>query len=114
MAAVLELSPDTVESLSMGKCWAALLDDQVVGFITTNTPRSKNVNFEEYREKARTCLAMLGDVMTGELVRHESKLYVAKRLTHKNRGNSPRNQKLYHLAPWVLSGFEPRQEPYKI
>ena len=105
MAAALELAPETVETISLGKCWAALLDDQVVGLISTSVPRQKNIAFEEYREKARDCLSMLGDVITGELVDYQGRKYVAKRLTHKNRGSSPRNQKLYHIAPWVLSGL---------
>jgi hypothetical protein len=77
----------------LGKYWAAINKDTVIGVISMRVP--KDVDFDAYREKAIGCLSMLGDVKSGELIEREGKKYFQQRLTHQNRGKSPRQPKEY-------------------
>lgn len=94
-----------LEGLSLGRCWAAVSQEQIVGLIGMTVPLYLDVDYEEYRRRAMSCLEMIGEVQAGELYEIDGQKYFAKRLTHKNRGKNPRKQKLLHLVPWFLSGL---------
>ena len=81
--------------VTLGKCWAALRDDNVVGIISMRVP--KDVDFDVYRQKATECLELLGQVKSGELVERGGERYFVQRLTHVNRGKKPRQAKEYRI-----------------
>jgi hypothetical protein len=85
------LMNDDIEYL--GKCWAAIANGEVVEVITMRTP--VNVDFSEFKEIAKHCLSMLGEVKTGHKVIIEGKQYFQQRLTHANRGKKERIPKTY-------------------
>lgn len=82
-------------TIYFGKYWAAVRDERVVGVIAMRVPR--DVDFEEYRCKAAECLQVLGEVKAGEVIERDGERYFVKRLTHANRGKSPRQAKEYRL-----------------
>lgn len=55
-----EFQPVSNNSVNLGKYWAALREDNVIGIISMRVPN--DVDFEAFREKAVACLVMLGDV----------------------------------------------------
>src|SRR5690554_4077822 len=82
-----------VKGVSLGKCWVALRNENVVGVISMRVP--SDVDFDEYRNKATACLEMLGQVKSGELIEREGERYFVQRPTHANRGKKPRQPKEY-------------------
>lgn len=86
--------------VKLGKCWAALRGETAVGVISMLAPR--DVNFNDYREKATSCLELLGDVKSGELIERNNERYFIQRLTHANRGAELRKAKEYLV-------FQPRR-----
>lgn len=109
MPASLQLTHREVGEQSLGLCWAAILDDQVVGLIAKSTPKNKKVDKKEYQHKAISCLSMLGEVKSGDFLVIDGTKYFAKKLAHRLRVSEEHDQtrirQLYHIAPWVLSGF---------
>ena len=85
----------TDTDVTLGKCWAALRNDQVVGIISMRVP--KDVAFDVYRQKATECLELLGQVKSGELVERKGERYFVQRLNHANRSKKPRQAKEYRL-----------------
>ena len=81
--------------ISLGRCWAALRNDNVVGIISMRVP--KDVDFDVYRQKATECLELLGQVISGELIERNGERYFVQRLTHANRGKKPRQAKEYRI-----------------
>ncbi|MGI5310376.1 hypothetical protein [Rheinheimera sp. WS51] len=86
-------------SVSLGKCWAALRNENVVGIISMRVP--SDVDFDAYRKKATECLEMLGQVKSGELIERDGERYFIQRPTHANRSKKPRQAKEYLV-------FQPR------
>lgn len=86
-----ESTPDN--SVNLGKCWAALREDNVVGVISMRVP--SDVDFDMYRKKATECLELLGQVKPGEMIEREGERYFVQRQTHANRGKKPRPAKEY-------------------
>ncbi|WP_018694180.1 hypothetical protein [Algicola sagamiensis] len=87
------------EEIDFGKHWAAIEDGKVLSTIPMFVPKDKEIDFDEFRDKAIACLSMLGDVKSGVIVEVGGLRYFRQRLTHENRGKSPRKQKeflLYH------------------
>lgn len=78
---------------SYGKCWAAIRNDLVVMSIPMRVP--KDIDFDQFRQRATSCLEMLGEVKSGELIEREGQKYFLQRLTHINRGKAPRKPKEY-------------------
>jgi|GEM_PF-960622 len=79
--------------VNLGKCWAALRKENVVGVISMRVP--SDVDFDAYRKKATECLEMLGLVKSGEMIERDGERYFVQRLTHANRGKKPRQAKEY-------------------
>lgn len=84
---------DFVDGVSLGKHWAAMRSDNVIGLISMRVP--VDVDFDAYRDKAIACLSLLGEVKSGEVIERNGERYFVKRLTHINRGKSPRKPKEY-------------------
>lgn len=80
-------------SVSLGKCWVALREDNVVGLISMRVP--SDVDFDVYRKKATECLELLGQVKSGEMIEREGERYFVQRQTHANRSKKPRQAKEY-------------------
>ncbi|EKO3939122.1 hypothetical protein F7U67_001643 [Vibrio metschnikovii] len=78
-------------TVSLGKCWAALREANVVGVISMRVP--SDVDFDTYRTKATECLELLGQVKSGEMIEREGERYFVLRPTHANRGKKPREVK---------------------
>lgn len=83
----------SVNRVSLGQCWAALREENVIGVILMRVPN--DVDFDVYRKKATECLELLGQVKSGELIERNGKRYFVQRLTHANRGKKPRAAKEY-------------------
>ena len=81
--------------VNLGKCWAALRNDNVVGIISMRVP--KDVDFDVYRQKATECLELLGEVKSGELVERNGERYFVQRLNHAKRSKKPRQAKEYRI-----------------
>lgn len=81
-------------------CWVAIKDDKVINAISMRV--DERIDFEEYRKRARSLLEMVGDVKTGEAVKREGEYVFVQRLTHQNRGKSPRVAKEYPFKPPFL------------
>ncbi|MBQ4840135.1 hypothetical protein [Pseudoalteromonas luteoviolacea] len=79
--------------VSLGKCWAALRNDNVVGVISMRVP--SDVDFDAYRTKATECLELLGQVKAGDMVERDGERYFVQRPTHANRSKKPRPVKEY-------------------
>lgn len=79
--------------LELGKCWAAIKNEQVIGTISMKVPGY--VDFDAYSQKAKECLSMLGDVKAGDAIEIEGIRYFVQRLTHANRSKKPRVPKTY-------------------
>lgn len=75
-------------AMNLGKCWAALRDDKVLGVIAMRVPN--DVDFEEFRIKASQCLELLGEVKSGELIERDGERYFLRRPAHANRGKKVR------------------------
>jgi len=90
---------------TLGRCWVAVRDEHVVSLLPMVTHRSLDLDRDQFREQAKALLSTLGEVMTGELVVINGVKYFQKRLTHINRGKSPRKPAIYAIAPWMLSGL---------
>jgi len=82
-----------IDIKDLGKCWAAIKNEQVIGTISMLVP--SYVDFDEYRNKANDCLSMLGVVKSGQLIEREGVRYFIQRLTHANRSKKPRTPKTY-------------------
>ena len=82
---VAEAAPNEI---NLGKCWAALRQDTVICTISMRVPT--DVDFDVFREKANQCLALLGDVRSGEMIEREGERYFVRRPTHANRSKTPR------------------------
>jgi hypothetical protein len=83
----------TDNNVHLGKCWAALRDENVVGVISMRVP--SDVDFDNYRKKATECLELLGQVKSGDLVERDGERYFVQRQTHANRSKKPRPPKEY-------------------
>lgn len=81
--------------VSLGQCWAAMREENVVGVILMRTP--SDVDFDLYRKKATECLELLGNVKSGEMVERGGERYFVQRQTHANRGKKPRPVKEYRI-----------------
>ena len=79
--------------VNLGKCWAALREENVVGVISMRVPN--DVDFDAYRKKATECLEMLGQVKSGEMIERDGERYFVQRQTHANRSKKPRPTKEY-------------------
>lgn len=88
-----ETSLGVNNDVKLGKCWAALRGETAVGIISMLAPR--DINFNEYREKATSCLELLGDVKSGEFIERNNERYFIQRLTLANRGAELRKAKEY-------------------
>ena len=86
-----EESPDN--GVNLGKCWAALREENVVGVISMRVPN--DVDFDTYRKKATECLELLGLVKSGEMIERDGERYFMQRPTHANRSKKPRPAKEY-------------------
>lgn len=82
-----------INEINLGKHWAALRGKTVVGVISMRVPY--DVDFDDYRGKAIACLELIGDVKSGEVVIRSGHKIFVQRLTHANRGKSPRTPKEY-------------------
>lgn len=82
--------------VSLGKCWAALRNDNVAGVISMRIPR--DVDFDIYRQKAKECLELLGRVKAGDMIERDGKRYFIPRLTHANRGKKTREVKEFLVS----------------
>jgi len=72
---------------SFGKYWAAIEGSKVVSLILIPTIYDE-IKFNAYRDKSREALAIVGNVMTGEIqIRDGLKVFV-KRLGRNNSINS--------------------------
>lgn len=89
------MGDDSAEVMVLGKHWAAMRKDNVVGLISMRVPG--DIDFDEYRKKATACLEMLGEVKSGELIEKDGKRYFIQRLNHANRGKTPRDPKVYEV-----------------
>lgn len=93
------------ENRVIGKFWAAIRAERVVALLTMRVP--KDVDFDQYREKSRQALELVGEVVTGEIqVTPEGTPLFVKRLNHQNRpGQTVRTPKVYALeAGFVVGG----------
>ena len=72
----------------VGKAWAAIKDGQVITTISMRVPNW--VDFDLYREKAKECLELVGEVKAGEVVPKDGQLVFIQRLNHRNRGKRER------------------------
>lgn len=89
-----EQNKDTSSNtVSLGKHWAALRGSNVIGVISMRVPN--DIDFDDYREKAKACLALLGDIKSGEIEVRDGKKYFVQRMNHANRGKQPRVPKEY-------------------
>jgi hypothetical protein len=84
-------SVEVGSGVNLGKCWAAMRDENVVGVISMRVP--SDIDFDVYRAKATECLELLGEVKSGELVERGGERYFVRRPTHANRGKKPRKTK---------------------
>ncbi|WP_034413986.1 hypothetical protein [Candidatus Photodesmus blepharus] len=83
-----------VSGISLGKFWAALRNENVVGVISMRVPN--DVDFDTYRRKAKECLKLLGKVKVGEMVERNGERYLIHRSNHANRrSKKPRPVKEY-------------------
>ena len=119
MSVTSQLTHKEISQKSLGRFWVAILHDQVVGIIAKATPRHKSIDKKQYKQKAISCLSILGKVKSGDLLIIDGVKYFAKKLTHRLRiseeHDQTRTRKLYHIAPWVLSGLgSPNQKPKKV
>lgn len=79
-----------------GMYWAALdADERINCIIPMRIP--PHINFEEFKDKARECLSVLGTVITGLIIERDGQRYFIKRLNHNKRGKSPRIPKIYEV-----------------
>jgi hypothetical protein len=83
----------SVNGVNLGKCWAALREENVVGVISMRVPN--DVDFDAYRKKATECLELLGQVKSGEMIERDGERYFVQRQTHANRSKKPRPAKEY-------------------
>ena len=88
-------------AVSLGKCWAALREANVVGIISMRVP--SDVDFDIYRKKATETLELLGQVKSGEMIEREGERYFVLRPTHANRGKKPRQAKEFLI-------YQPRSD----
>jgi len=79
--------------VNLGKFWAALREENVVGVISMRVPN--DVDFDTFRKKATECLEMLGQVKSGEMIERDGERYFVQRATHANRSKKPRQAKEY-------------------
>lgn len=82
---------DAEKEFNLGKCWAALNNNKVIGTISMQVPNS--VDFEAFRTRAITCLELLGEVRTGELVERGGERYFVQRSNHARRSKTPKPAK---------------------
>lgn len=92
------------ENKVIGKFWAAVRSERVVAMLTMRVP--KDVDFDQYRDKSRQALELVGEVITGEVqVTPEGKTILVKRLNHQNRpGLTVRAPKVYVLEAGFVVG----------
>lgn len=92
-----------VNAINLGKHWAAIdAGDKIVGLISMSTPnRISGEQYDDYAAKAKSALAVLGEVKSGEVIFSDGSGYMfRKNLSHKNRSKNPekvREAKLYSL-----------------
>ncbi|MGB3621399.1 hypothetical protein FT643_19045 [Ketobacter sp. MCCC 1A13808] len=82
---------DLQENFYLGKCWAAISNNEVIGIISMRVPNS--VDFEAFRTRAIACLELLGEIRTGELVERGGERYFVQRSNHARRGKIPKPEK---------------------
>lgn len=90
-------------SVTLGKCWAAIRGAKVVGTISMSAPN--DINFDEYRSKAVDTLGLLGEVKSGEMIEREGHRYFVPRISHPKLRKKPVKAKEYPIThPHVFSG----------
>lgn len=84
-----------MSDLDLGKHWAAIKGSKVIVTLSMTVP--DDTDFIEYRDKARACLAVVGDVRTGRVVERKGDRYFIQDLSHPNRGKKKREPKIFWL-----------------
>ncbi len=86
---------------SFGKYWAAIEGSRVVSLILIPTISDKD-KFNAYRDKSREALAIVGEVITGEIqLRGDRKVFI-KRLPRNNSINSKgRVEPTFHIPSYL-------------
>ena len=84
----------------LGKCWAAINDDRVVNYTLMYAPA--HVDYDAHRNACVSALEAFGTVKGGELIWRDNQYIFVQRLTHRNRGKSPRTPKEYPVEQSVL------------
>ena len=84
------------KAIMMGKFWAAIQDERVVGIVSMSCPKSED--FDCHRNKCIEKLQSLGLVKSGELIKRNKDRYFVQRLTHAGRGKHPRQVKEYMIS----------------
>jgi len=92
----LSTSSISINELKLGKCWAAISNDRVVETITMKV--SPRVDFDKYRASAISCLELLGNVRTGELVERAGERIFIQRQNHARRSKNPMPPKEFSLS----------------
>ncbi len=84
----------------LGKCWAAINDDRVVNYPLMYAPA--HVDYDAHRNACVSALEAFGTVKGGDLIWRDNQYIFVQRLTHRNRGKSPRTPKEYPVEQSVL------------
>lgn len=88
---------------SFGKYWAATSGTRVVSMTLIPTITDKVV-FDEFRDKAREALSVVGELATGEVVLRDGKKVFVKRMSRNNRvtGNAGKRPEPVFSIPFYM------------
>ena len=95
-AKVIPLNRQGEKIVNLGKFWVALKNEKVIGFMSMKVPA--DANFDLFRNRAKACLSVLGEVKAGELIKRDEQVIFLKRLTHVNRGKKKRTPQEFKLS----------------